>query len=633
MANPIRKLVQLVLDKNAARKTEADTKKALGGIDKAVGGLKSTFLKLGAVIGGVFAVKALFNFTKSLFLLNSSIAETASKFSTVWGTAADNLREFSDEFAELSGLSRRVTQDFIATLGAMIKGMGASIPLASDLSKTIIGLVGDLTSFHDVPLEETFNALRSGITGEAEPLKRFGIILSENEVQLRALINTGKESATQLTALEKVVARVQLIYEKSGDALGDLGRTQDSNSNKTRQLSGAWQTLRETFAQVVFGAAEAGGALDGMIQLIKDLTAFVEANGVTFQRWGQRILDTAEGIVGFLEREMERWDPLAKFEREHLEVILAMSEDRVALDQKRFEIGQEILATAREIERVEESIAEKKGRRILPLSLVEDQGLLDELEGQLQSLQLLALEVDRLADRLAESKDQKSGPVGGAAVGGAGVGGAGVGVSEGLPVGRVEAMTAAWASLNQEMELSPANAAALADQLVIARAEAESYTRQMEAAGFAGQIAGDLLYGAFGQGIPLLAKQKAQQNAILAAEQLAEGFVLSLNPLTAGLAGAHYAAAGKYAAIATAWGGLAGATGGFGGGGGGGGAPSDTGGAASERTEAPGPEVHIHFVGPGFNAVNPEVQRVIYGAQQEISQRYGNAKPKIHRDR
>jgi hypothetical protein len=102
------------------------------------------------------------------------------------------------------------------------------------------------------------------------------------------------------------------------------------------------------------------------------------------------------------------------------------------------------------------------------------------------------------------------------------------------------------------------------------------------------------------------------------------------------LAGAHFAAAGKYTAIAAAWSALAGATGGFAGGGGGvgggAGSPRDTGGAASERAEVPGAEVHIHFVGPGFNALNPEVQRVVMGSIQEATELYGpNTNVKIHR--
>ena len=47
----------------------------------------------------------------------------------------------------------------------------------------------------------------------------------------------------------------------------------------------------------------------------------------------------------------------------------------------------------------------------------------------------------------------------------------------------------------------------------------------------------------------------------------------------------------------------------------------------------PSAEVHIHFTGPGFNALNPRVQKVVYGAMQNARERYGeDAKIIVHRD-
>jgi hypothetical protein len=50
---------------------------------------------------------------------------------------------------------------------------------------------------------------------------------------------------------------------------------------------------------------------------------------------------------------------------------------------------------------------------------------------------------------------------------------------------------------------------------------------------------------------------------------------------------------------------------------------------AANRAAPPGAEVSIYLTGPGFHALNPEVQKVVRGAQQEAQERYGNARVRV----
>jgi hypothetical protein len=169
----------------------------------------------------------------------------------------------------------------------------------------------------------------------------------------------------------------------------------------------------------------------------------------------------------------------------------------------------------------------------------------------------------------------------------------------------------------------------LADRLREVQYEADLVVRQQQIMAEVGAATGEILNAAFGAGIGQLAANKAKQNAIMAAEQAVMGAIALLNPFTAPLAGEHFAAAAHLGAIAAAWGGLAGATGGFSAGGGrgggfGGGRTGVVAGQASERAQVPGPEVSIHFDGPGFDAVNPRVQRIVHAAATEAANNYGS---------
>lgn len=178
----------------------------------------------------------------------------------------------------------------------------------------------------------------------------------------------------------------------------------------------------------------------------------------------------------------------------------------------------------------------------------------------------------------------------------------------------------------------------------------EQQTRVMQYQAAAADFLAEALGVALAGGIHEAAAAKAKQNAIEAGEMLvrAGAFALFGNFPKAGAA---LALAAQFGGIAAAWGALALATKGSGGSGGssvpsistsgaGGAAGAgedltssrDTSRDATSRAQQPSAEVSIYLVGPGFNALNPEVQRVVYGAQQQAEERYGpNARITVRR--
>lgn len=133
-------------------------------------------------------------------------------------------------------------------------------------------------------------------------------------------------------------------------------------------------------------------------------------------------------------------------------------------------------------------------------------------------------------------------------------------------------------------------------------------------------------------GIAAYARAKVKENVAAAIENTAKAigsFFLGNPGASAGFlkaAATHTAAAGAWRVAA----GLGGGGGGPGGSAAGSSVPPNL--ARGSSAERAGPEVHIHLNGPGFHAANPEVQRVVMGAQAEARERYGqNASVQLHR--
>jgi hypothetical protein len=201
---------------------------------------------------------------------------------------------------------------------------------------------------------------------------------------------------------------------------------------------------------------------------------------------------------------------------------------------------------------------------------------------------------------------------------------------------QAERMEEAWGRLNSTMEVSPKNAAALADAAADLESAWVEALQAIEAEARAMEMSISSMVQAFAAGgfagLARLAKAKVLENLAWAAENFAKawGWIALGNVPSAGVA---KAAATGHLKAAGMWGGAAVAMGGAGGGGGGalraGSVPSMT---QAGGAQPAGPEVHIYFDGPGFDAVNPHVQRVIAGAVQNYGERYGpNANVTTHR--
>jgi hypothetical protein len=139
------------------------------------------------------------------------------------------------------------------------------------------------------------------------------------------------------------------------------------------------------------------------------------------------------------------------------------------------------------------------------------------------------------------------------------------------------------------------------------------------------------------KGLARYALGKVKQNLAAAIEMgaMALGRLVFGDPVGASLAGksaaGHTAAAAawKIAAAGMGGGGSTTASGAAALGGAG-----NAGGGVAQRAQPAGAEIHLHLDSEGFDAINPRVQSVVYGAYQEASKRAGpNANVFIHRRR
>lgn len=168
--------------------------------------------------------------------LASALTEVQNVVDVTFGDDADKIYRWSEAASTAFGMSELQAQQFTGTLGAMLKSMGVTDDAIVEMSTDMTGLAGDLASFYNLDIETAFEKIRSGISGETEPLKQLGINMSVANLNAYALAEGIGKTYEAMTAAEQATFRYNYLMSVTADAQGDFTRTSDSFANQQRIL-------------------------------------------------------------------------------------------------------------------------------------------------------------------------------------------------------------------------------------------------------------------------------------------------------------------------------------------------------------------------------------------------------------
>lgn len=165
----------------------------------------------------------------------SNLAEEVSKSKQVFGAQAAGIEDFASRASKALGQSKRAALDATSTFGQIGQKAGLGGEAAADFAKQFTVLASDLASFNNTTPEAAIEAIGSAMRGEAEPIRKYGVLLDDATLRATALkmglIETTKQA---LTPQQKALAASRAILEQTTKAQGDFARTSDGAANKTR---------------------------------------------------------------------------------------------------------------------------------------------------------------------------------------------------------------------------------------------------------------------------------------------------------------------------------------------------------------------------------------------------------------
>ena len=180
---------------------------------------------------------------KSAISLASDLQEVQNVVDVAFGSMAGEVEEFSKSALKQFGLSELAAKRMASTFMAMGKGLGIDGTTGKEMALTLTGLAGDMASFFNVEEEVAQTALNSIYTGETETLKKFGVVMTEANLQAFALTQGITKSYSAMSQAEKVALRYQYVLSQTALAQGDFARTSGSWANQVRLMKEQWSQL------------------------------------------------------------------------------------------------------------------------------------------------------------------------------------------------------------------------------------------------------------------------------------------------------------------------------------------------------------------------------------------------------
>ncbi len=272
----------MTADSRVIFSTELDSSGLKNGLNKLKGGVSGLAVGVGSALGNLGAkllsnvVTTVANSFQSWIDAASDLNEVQNVVDTTFGKGAEKVNEWAKAAKEAYGMSELKAKQYASTMGAMLKSTGLTENATLSMSEALSGLAGDMASFYNLDYDEAFEKIRSGISGETEPLKQLGINMSVANLEAYALSQGITTSYDKMGQAAQATLRYNYIMSATADAQGDFAKTSDGYANQQRILATTQEELAATIGQLLLPASiKWTKALNGMVTGLKSAVTWV----------------------------------------------------------------------------------------------------------------------------------------------------------------------------------------------------------------------------------------------------------------------------------------------------------------------------------------------------------------------
>lgn len=189
-------------------------------------------------IGGVTAITSFFS---GAITGASDLAETQAAVEQVFGSSVQSVLTFAGTASDELGQTSQQALEAARTFGILGQAGGLTGNDLSMFSTDLVKLATDMASFNNTSVDEAITAIGAGLRGEAEPLRRFGILLDDATLRQQAMALGIYDGNGALSTQQRVLAANAAIMAQAGVQVGDFERTSEGAANQQRIVTARFE--------------------------------------------------------------------------------------------------------------------------------------------------------------------------------------------------------------------------------------------------------------------------------------------------------------------------------------------------------------------------------------------------------
>lgn len=356
--------------REAANATDAITKSgnaasgALAGVRNRLNNITPAQAAGIVAAGGVITVQAA-RAVKALDDLGIQADAIRNRFDTVFGDAAEDVRDWTDDVNERFGLSEVAVQDLANGIGDLLVPLGFTRQEAADLSTEALTLANALSEWSGGQIEVADSAerIRKALLGERESLEALGVKVLQSDVNARLAAQGQSQLTGELRAQAEAQATLAIITEKSADAINAYEAGANEALIAQKNLNAAFADSQQALGDFVSNEVDDfRGVLPVLAFALEDVTAALNDTNDASNETAEggdglaisllRLLPAVEGVRQGVQPLVNRYLE-AKFAVDEAARSTDAYSDRLTQQAQQFDtVGDEAEQTATSIAKV-----------------------------------------------------------------------------------------------------------------------------------------------------------------------------------------------------------------------------------------------------------------------------------------
>lgn len=185
-----------------------------------------------------YALRSIFDKMMQAFGKSNDYIEALNLAEVTLGKNAKAAKEYAEQVERLAGINQVEWLTSVGTLNQMFAGFGVGADAAAKMSQQLTQLAYDIQSVYSATdVSDVMRRIQSGITGEVEGMRHYGVELSNAAMQEHMLANGINAKVSSLSMAEKAMVRYHMIMTKTSTIQGNWAREIATPANALRILS------------------------------------------------------------------------------------------------------------------------------------------------------------------------------------------------------------------------------------------------------------------------------------------------------------------------------------------------------------------------------------------------------------